>query len=59
MHYINISELIGEIESEIVDVPPGLHALHSPDYTAAFMNKGKLKPYQLMVISQLHTNAMC
>jgi len=56
--YINISQLLEEITPEIVDVLPGLHTLTGSDYTAAFMSKGEVKPFNLMMKSPQYTHVM-
>ena len=53
--YINISKLVSHLDSVPVDALPALHAFTGCDYTAAFMNKGKLKPLDLMMKSPVHT----
>ena len=56
--YINISQLLEEVTPEMVDALPGLHALTGSDYTAAFMSKGKVKPFNLIMKSPQYTHAM-
>jgi hypothetical protein len=56
--YIRISQVIEELEAEIADALPGLHALTGSDFTAAFMGKGKVRPYNLMNKSQRHRIAI-
>ena len=46
--YINISQMVSEISSSLIDALPGLHAFTGCDVTAAFMNKGKSKPLEIM-----------
>jgi len=56
--YINIQQLLEELQSEIVNGLLGLHALTGTDYTAAFMNKGKVRPFKLMSRSTSHAAAL-
>lgn len=56
--YISIHQLLEHIKPETVDALPGLHALTGSDYTAAFMDKGKVKPFKLMCKSTHHAESL-
>lgn len=56
--YINIHQLLEQMRPEVVEALPGLHALTGSDYTAAFMNKGKVRPYNLMCKSANHADTL-
>lgn len=47
--FININELAEKLGSDVCTALPGLHALTGCDYTASFLNKGKIKPLELML----------
>ena len=47
--YIGTRQLMQDMDSETVDALPGIHALTGSDYTAAFMGKGKIRPFKLMI----------
>ena len=38
-----------DMDSETADALPGIHALTGPDYTAAFMGNGKVRPFKLLI----------
>ena len=46
--YINVTQLTENMESTFVNALPGFHAFSGSDYTASFMNKGKVKPLDLL-----------
>ena len=46
--YINITQLVEHMEPVVVDTLPGLHSFTGSDYTESYMNKGKLKPFDLV-----------
>ena len=47
--HINISNIVEHLSQNVIDALPGLHAFTGSDYTAAFMNKGKVRPLQIMM----------
>ena len=47
--YINIQQLLAEMQNDTVDSLPGLHAFTGCDFTASFYNKGKLRPLSIMM----------
>ncbi len=46
--YVDISGLASELGPLLCEALLGLHAFTGTDYTAAFMNKGKVRPLKLM-----------
>ena len=38
-----------DMDSETADALPGIHALTGSDYTSAFMGKGKVRPFKLLI----------
>ena len=46
--YSNVTQLTENMESTFVNAFPGFHAFSGSDYTASFMNKGKVKPLDLL-----------
>ena len=44
--YINISQLTHKLDSNVLKALPGIHAFTGCDYTASFLNKGKVKPLE-------------
>ena len=55
--YINISQLADHMDKEVIQALPALHAYTGSDYTASFMNKGKIRPFDLMKKNQRFVNA--
>ena len=55
--FINIAQLVGALESDVLEALPGLHAFTGSDFTAAFMNKGKQRPFELMMKSKAFVRA--
>ena len=55
--YINISQLVDHLPQDVIDALPALHAFTGSDYTASMMNKGKLKALELMMKSDIYTQA--
>ena len=47
--YINVSAISSTLGPEISDALPAFHAFTGCDYAAAFMGKGKQKPFDVMV----------
>ena len=47
--YINISQLAVHLDKSMVAALPALHAFTGSDYTASFMNKGKIRALDLMM----------
>ena len=47
--YISTQKLMQDMDSETDDALPGLHALTGSDYTAAFMGKGKVRSFKLLI----------
>ena len=54
--YINVRQIVNEVRSPLLEALPGFHAFTGSDTTAAFMNKGKLRPYDLMEKSDQHVD---
>ena len=54
---INITELGNLLTDEICSALPAFHAFTGSDYTAAFLRKGKTKPFKLMESSKAYTQA--
>lgn len=46
--FINICQLINQMNPKVIDALPALHAFTGCDYTASFMNKGKIKALDLL-----------
>ena len=38
-----------DMDSETAGALPGIHALTGSDYTAAFMGKGNVRPFKLLI----------
>ena len=55
--FINVTQLVNHLDAEVLDALPALHAFTGTDFTAAFMNKGKVRPYEIMLKSQQFTKA--
>ncbi len=53
--YISISQLVDDNSSSIIDALPGFHAFTGSDVAAAFINKVKLKPFEITKKSDTHT----
>ena len=56
--YINIGQIADSLGDRLLDSLPGFHAITGSDATTAFMNKGKLRPYDLMVRNQSHIHML-
>ena len=52
---INISQLLTQVSPTMAEALPALHAFTGCDYTASFMNKGKLKALDIMVKSNTYS----
>lgn len=50
--YINCTDLAQKLGLSVCQALPGFHAFTGSDYTAAFVRKGKIKPYNLLVSSE-------
>ena len=46
---ISINDLVSSVDHDILDALPGLHAFTGCDYTSSFMNKGKIRPLDLVM----------
>ena len=46
--FINVSALAADLGPDICRAPVGYHAFTGCDFTASFMGKGKVRPYQIM-----------
>ena len=51
----NITELADMLTPEICLALPAFHAFTGSDYTAAFLRKGKSKPFKVMESSKKYT----
>ena len=51
--YIDVSGLASVLGKSICDALPALHAFTGSDFTASFLRKGKVKPFELMTKSQV------
>ena len=47
--YISTQTLMQDMDSETTDALPGIHALTGSDYTSAFMGKGKVRSFNLLI----------
>ena len=47
--YINISQLVGYMDVAVIDALPALHTFTGSDFSAFFMNKGKLRHLNLVI----------
>ena len=47
--YISTRQLMQDMDSETADALPGIHARIGSDYTAAFMGKGKVRLFNLLI----------
>ena len=56
--YINISEIMSHMDDAVIQALPGLHAFTGCDYTSSFLNKGKIKPMELMLKNDMYIEAM-
>ncbi|MES9906099.1 MAG: hypothetical protein ABW168_25905, partial [Sedimenticola sp.] len=45
---INITSILQKIDTTVIEALPALHAFTGSDYTSSFMNKGKIKPFDLV-----------
>ena len=52
---IDIASIIGVMEPPIIEALPAIHAFTGTDFTASFLNKGKIRPLELMSKSQEYT----
>ena len=48
-HLISINNIVEHLGKDMALALPGLHALTGCDYTQAFLNKGKIKPFNLVM----------
>ena len=55
--FINISQLANHMDKKVVAALPGFHAYTGSDFTASFMGKGKMRPYDIMIQNEKFTNA--
>ena len=55
--YISISTLVSHLDQSVIDALPALHAFTGSDYTSSFMNKGKIRAFQIMMNEKSFTNA--
>ena len=46
--FISINDLVDKIDNGVLIALPGLHAFTGFDYTSSFLNKGKIKPMDIM-----------
>ena len=46
--YIHVSKLATTLDANVLKTLPGYHAFTGSDFTAAFMNKGKVRPFDIM-----------
>ena len=46
---MNISQLVGYLDVAVIDALPNLHAFTGSDYSSSFMNKGKVRPLDLVI----------
>ncbi len=53
-HCIDLTTLARSLGQDLTDALPGFHAFTGTDMTAAFMNKGKLRPFETMKCSEVH-----
>ena len=47
--YINIMQLVKRLDEAVIAALPSLHAFMGSDFTASFMNKGKVKAFGLLI----------
>ena len=47
--YISTLQLMQDMDSETAGALPWIHALTGSDYTAAFMGKGNVRPFKLLI----------
>ena len=47
--YISTQKLMQDMDSETADALPGIHALTGSDYTSAFMGKGKVRSFNILI----------
>ena len=55
--FINVSQLVNHMGKEVVAALPGFHAYTGTDFTASFMGKGKMRPFDIMIKNEKFTNA--
>ena len=48
IEYVSIQAIYENLGVNMCDALPGFHAFTGSDYTAAFNNKGKIKPFKIM-----------
>ena len=47
--FISINDLVDKIDNGVLIALPGLHAFTGCNYTSSFLNKGKIKPMDIMM----------
>ena len=55
--YINVIQLVKHLDEAVIAALPSLHAFMGSDFTAPFMNKGKVKAFGLSIRKKEFANA--
>ena len=53
--FINMTSIVHILPRIVCEALPGLHAFTGSDFTASFLNKGKIRPYEIMCKSAVFT----
>lgn len=56
INYVNCTQLAEKLGSSVCRALPGFHAFTGCDYTAAFVRKGKIKAYNLLLENEEYQN---
>ena len=56
--FISINDLVDKIGNDVLVALPGLHAFTGCNYTSSFLNKGKVKPMDIMMKSEEFLDAL-
>ena len=57
--FINVSQMVTALNPTLIKALPGLHAFTGCDVTAAFMNKGKCRPLEILMKNDEHAEMFC
>ena len=56
--FIGINDLVDKIDNDVLIALPGLHAFTGCDYASSFLNKGKIKPMDIMMKNEEFLDAL-
>ena len=53
--YIDVASITASLDAKVTDALPALHVFTGTDFTTSFLNKGKVRPFEIMVKSPAFT----